>query len=353
VSQLGYMVMALGVGAWTAALFHLFTHAFFKAGLFLGSGSVAHSVHSFDMKKDMGGMKKFMPRTWATFMICTGALIGIPPLAGFWSKDEILTGAHQLGVHNSYEIFLVVGVLGAFMTAAYMTRCVYLTFYGEPRGAAADPHHHPHESGPRIVYPLYILSALAVVAGFANWPFGPDSLKLRFEHFVQPVGEYFPPVGAIDFNWGIAIGSTVIGLTGIALSYAYWFRGAFHGATERYRIAHAGHTLLVNKYYFDHLYTDIIANGTKGPVARAANWVNQNVIDGVVNGAGIGSQKVAGWLYRNVDQGLVDGAINGSGAGAEGIGQVLRRMQTGKVQQYGALLFGGAVILAGILVFTL
>ena len=153
VSQLGYMVMALGVGAWTAALFHLFTHAFFKAGLFLGSGSVAHSVHSFDMKKDMGGMKKFMPKTWATFMICTGALIGIPPLAGFWSKDEILTGGHMLGTHNSYEIFMVVGIIGAFMTAAYMTRCVYLTFYGEPRGAAADPHHHPHESGPVIVVP--------------------------------------------------------------------------------------------------------------------------------------------------------------------------------------------------------
>jgi NADH-quinone oxidoreductase subunit L len=353
VSQLGYMVMALGVGAWTAALFHLFTHAFFKAGLFLGSGSVAHSVHSFDMKKDMGGMKKFMPKTWATFMICTGALIGIPPLAGFWSKDEILTGGHQLGANNGYEVFMVVGIIGAFMTAAYMTRCVYLTFYGEPRGAAADPHHHPHESGPVIVYPLYILSALAIVAGFANWPFGPDALKLRFEHFVQPVGDYFPPVGAIDFNWWIAGFSTLIGLTGIALAYAYWFRGAFHGATERSKAARAGHTLLVNKYYFDHLYTDIIAAGMAGPVARAMNWINQNVIDGVVNGAGIASQKVAGFMYRQVDQQVVDGVVNGSGAGAEGTGQILRRLQTGKVQQYGALLFGGAVILAGVLVFTL
>jgi NADH-quinone oxidoreductase subunit L len=353
VSQLGYMVMALGVGAWTAALFHLFTHAFFKAGLFLGSGSVAHSVHSFDMKEDMGGMKKFMPRTWATFMICTGALIGIPPLAGFWSKDEILTGAHSLGVHNGYEAFLVVGILGAFMTAAYMTRCVYLTFYGEPRGAAADPHHHPHESGPRIVVPLYILSAMAIVAGFANWPFAPDALKLRFEHFVQPVGPYFPPVGALEFNWTIAIVSSLVGLTGIAIAYAYWFRGAFHGATERSRIAHAGHTLLLNKYYFDHLYTGVIAAGTSGPVARAANWINQNVIDGVVNGAGIASQKAAGVLYRRVDQQVVDGIVNGSGAGAEGSGQILRRLQSGKVQQYGALLFGGAVVLAGILVFTL
>jgi NADH-quinone oxidoreductase subunit L len=354
VSQLGYMVMALGVGAWTAALFHLFTHAFFKAGLFLGSGSVAHSVHSFDMKKDMGGMKKFMPKTWATFMVCTGALIGIIPLAGFWSKDEILTGAHQLGVHNNaYEIFLVVGIIGAFMTAAYMTRCVYLTFYGEPRGAAADPHHQPHESGPVIVVPLYILATLAVVAGFANWPFGPDSLKLRFEHYVQPVGDYFPPVGVIEFNWTIAIVSSLVGLTGIAIAYAYWFRGAFQGATERFGLARAGHTLLLNKYYFDHLYTGVIAAGTSGPIARAANWINQNVIDGVVNGAGIGSQKVAAFMYGRVDQKMVDGVVNGSGAGAEGTGQILRRIQTGKVQQYGALLFGGAVLLAGILVLTL
>src|SRR5262245_8914562 len=136
VSQLGYMVMALGVGAWTAALFHLFTHAFFKAGLFLGSGSVAHSVHSFDMKEDMGGLKRFMPKTFWTFAICTVALIGIPPLAGFWSKDEILAGGHELGLHNVYETFMIVGIIGALMTAAYMTRCVYLTFFGEPRGAA-------------------------------------------------------------------------------------------------------------------------------------------------------------------------------------------------------------------------
>src|SRR4051794_36743290 len=132
VSQLGYMVLALGVGAWTAALFHLFTHAFFKAGLFLGSGSGAHSVHSFDMVEDMGGMRKYMPRTYVPFLVCAGALIGIPPLAGFWSKDEILAGAHHLGTHNAYEWFMVIGIIGAFMTAAYMTRCVYLTFFGEP-----------------------------------------------------------------------------------------------------------------------------------------------------------------------------------------------------------------------------
>ena len=145
VSQLGYMVMALGVGAWTAAIFHLFTHAFFKALLFLGSGSVSHAVHSFDMKKDMGGLRKYMPTTYGTFMIGSVALAGIFPLAGFWSKDEILLGAGE----NGYEFFMVVGLIGAFMTAAYMTRCVYLTFFGEYRG-----HGHPHESPPAITVPL-------------------------------------------------------------------------------------------------------------------------------------------------------------------------------------------------------
>jgi NADH-quinone oxidoreductase subunit L len=354
VSQLGYMVMALGVGAWTAAIFHLFTHAFFKAGLFLGSGSVAHSVHSFDMKEDMGGMKRFMPKTWATFMVCTGALIGLPPLAGFWSKDEILAAGHNLGADNAYEIFMVVGILGAMMTAAYMTRCVYLTFYGEPRGHAADPHHPPHESGPVIVVPLYILSALAVVSGFLfNWPFGPDSIKLRFEHYVQPVGAYFPAIGESEFVWGVAIVSTLLGLAGIGLSYLYWFRGRFHGATQRSKLARTGHSVLVKKYGFDILYENYIVGATKGPIARAANWFNQNIIDGVVNGTATISRAVAGWTYRRVDQGAIDGAINGSGAGAEGTGQLLRRMQSGHVQQYGALLFGGAVVLAGVLIFAI
>ena len=206
ISQLGYMVMALGVGAWTAAVFHLFTHAFFKADLFLGAGSVSHSGshHSFDMKKDMGGLKKYMPQTFWTFVIGSLALAGIFPLAGFWSKDEILVNAG----HNGYQAFVVVGLVGAFMTAAYMTRCVYLTFFGEYRGRSRtssprctrprcspratssssttsprsrtttspasartrrdddDGHGHgPHESNGLITVPLWVLSFFAVFAG--------------------------------------------------------------------------------------------------------------------------------------------------------------------------------------------
>ena len=362
VSQLGYMVMALGVGAWTAAFFHLFTHAMFKAGLFLGSGSVAHSVHSFDMKEDMGGMKRFMPRTYWTFVVCTLALVGLFPLAGFWSKDEILAGASQLG--DGYTAFLVVGLVGALMTAAYMTRCVYLTFHGEPRGHAADEHHPPHESGPRILVPLYILSGMAMVAGFVNLPntgaldWVPDRFALRFEHFYEPKGSYFPSVlpsfAHPEFEIGIALVSTVIGVLGISLAAAWYFRNLGpHGITERNKLARAGHRVLVEKYYLDRLYTDVIVGSVKGPIAKAAYWFNQKGIDGVVNGAGTAAVRSGRFVYDKIDQGVVDTIVNGSGAAAEGSGQGLRHMQTGRVQQYAALLFAGAALLAGVFIIVI
>jgi NADH-quinone oxidoreductase subunit L len=361
VSQLGYMAMALGVGAWTAALFHLFTHAMFKAGLFLGSGSVAHSVHSFDMKEDMGGMRKFMPKTYVTFMICTAALIGLFPLAGFWSKDEILAGAQQLGGDGGYSAFLVMGLIGAFMTAAYMTRCVYLTFFGEPRGHAADLEHPPHESGPRIVIPLYILSGMAIVAGFANLPafsWLPAGWELRFEHYYEPKGGYFPSglngFTHPEFNIWVALVAGILGLTGIGLAYLWYFRGLGpHGITQRNRLARVGHTVLVQKYYFDWLYTDVIVHAVKGPIARAAYGFNQKGIDAVVDGAGAGAVRGGQFVYDKIDQGVVDTLVDDSGVAAEGSGQFLRLIQTGRVQQYGALLFAAAAVLAGVLIIVI
>jgi NADH-quinone oxidoreductase subunit L len=289
--------------------------------------------------------------------VCTAALIGLFPLAGFWSKDEILAGASQLG--DGYTAFLVVGALGALMTAAYMTRVIYLTFFGEYRG-----HGHPHESGPRIVVPLYILTGLAVVAGLANLPdtgalsFVPEGLALRFEHFYEPKGDYFPSaLGTFthpEFNIGIALVSTVIGLIGIGLAYAWYWKGLGpHGITERSRLAKAGHTVLVEKYGFDRLYTGIIAAGVKGPIARGAYWFNQKGIDGVINGAGSTAVKAGRIVYDKIDQGVVDTIVNGSGAAAEGSGQGLRHMQTGRVQQYGALLFAGAAVLAAIFIIVI
>jgi NADH-quinone oxidoreductase subunit L len=362
ISQLGYMVMALGVGAWTAAIFHLFTHAFFKAGLFLGAGSVSHHIHSFDMKKDMGGMRKRMPITFWTFMICTGALMGIFPLAGFWSKDEVLAGANGLGGPGGYKVMLVMGLIGAFLTCAYMTRTIWYTFFGEPRGLSAE--HEIHENGPRITVPLIILSGLAVIAGLANIPHSgifsgvPTNIALQFEHYVEPTGAYFP--GAVDaafrhpeFSIGIALASTLVAVVAVLLSYLWYWRGLGpHGISERNRFARFGYQVLENKYYLDWLYTDQITAGVKGPIARASNWVNQNVIDGVVNGVGHGSVEIGRRVYDDIDQGVVDTVVKGSGAAAEGSGQILRKFQTGKVQQYGAYLFLGATVLAAVFVFV-
>ena len=347
ISQLGYMVMALGVGAWTAALFHLFTHAFFKACLFLGAGSVSHACHhSFDMVKDMGGLRKYMPHTFRTFIIGSIALAGIPPLAGFWSKDEILAGAQQLG-DGGYTLMLVMGLVTAGLTGAYVTRMVYLTFFGEYRG-----HGTPHESPRTITTPLWILAGFAVFAGVLNLPdkIVPEGLAYRFEHYVEPTAAYFPDISHPEFSWGLAIISSLIAVAGVALSYAYWFQGRWHGDTERVGAARTGYRLLENKYYLDHLYENVIVAAIKGPIARASNWVNQNLIDEVPNTAGRQSVAIGRGAYRYLDQGLVDGAVNLSGRTAEASGSGLRVMQTGRVRQYASLMFGGAAVLAGVLV---
>ena len=369
ISQLGYMVMALGVGAWTAAMFHLFTHAFFKACLFLGSGSVSHAVHSFDMKSDMGGLRREMPHTYRTFMIGSVALAGLPPLAGFWSKDEILAGTGGWGLlggtggNGAYTPMLVMGMVTAALTAAYMTRCVYLTFFGEYRG-----HGQPHESGPRITVPLWILAGLALVAGLANLPKGfqlvPESLQERFGHYVEPVAGYFPQVTHATPSWSLAMVSTLVVLAGIGVAAHYYFVRVAraskaagrsltelpNGPTTRLAVARLGHTLLANKYYLDHLYTGIVAGGTKGPVARFAYRTNQEVLDRAVDGVGRTAVAAGRVVYHQIDQKVVDGFINGSGQVSIDSGEKLRRIQSGKVQNYAAILFAAATVLAGLLI---
>jgi NADH-quinone oxidoreductase subunit L len=422
VSQLGYMVLALGVGAWTAGVFHLFTHAFFKACLFLGAGSVSHACHhSFDMKADMGGLRKYMPRTFATFLIGSAALAGIPLFSGFWSKDEILAGTGGLGLssgaNGTYHLMLLMGLLTAGMTAAYMTRVVYLTFFGEYRGgravaahsaaahdthapaghavaAAHDAHGHdahghdahghdahghdahgedahgglPHESGPRITIPLIVLAALSFITVFANIPdrfsFIPSGWRLRFEHYVEPKGAYFAQgIKHAAFSPALALISIVVAATGIGVTYWYYFVKVNRldpyatelpdGLTTRNALARRGYQVLENKYYLDWLYTDVIVAFVKGPLARAANRFNQQVLDGVVNGSAEVTKKAGYYLYTYFDQKVVDGVVNGSGAGASETGGLLRRIQTGRISQYAALLFGAAAILAGVLVFAI
>jgi NADH-quinone oxidoreductase subunit L len=218
-----------------------------------------------------------------------------------------------------------------------------------------------HENGPRITVPLMVLAGGALVAGFTNIPntgalsWVPDSFALRFEHFVEPTGRYFPgelPAFAHpEFSIGLALISTAVGLLGVLGAYLWFWRGLGpQGLTERNRFARGAYKVLENKYGLDVLYTDWIAGATKGPIARAANWVNQNVLDGVVNAVGNGARLAGGWVYKRIDQGVVDTIVTGSGMAAEGSGEVLRKSQTGKVQAYGAYLFLGATILAAVFV---
>ena len=366
ISQLGYMVMALGVGAWTAALFHLFTHAFFKAGLFLGAGSVSHAVHGFDMKKDMGGMRKFMPTTFWTFLICSAALAGVFPLAGFWSKDEILAGSGGWGLfggtggNGAYTSMLVMGILGAALTGAYMTRTIYLTFFGEFRG-----HGEPHESGKRITIPLIILAAAATFAGLSNLPAGfitgsEDGWQERFLHYVEPVAPYFPAIGHATPSYTLAVVSSIIAFAGIAWAGYYYFvlvarEGATatelaDGLTNKSRVARAGYTVLKNKYYFDLLYTDVIVGFVKGPLAKATNWFDRHFIDRTVDEVGRRSVTAGQFVYDKIDQLVVDGAVNAAGTTSQGAGEGLRKMQTGRVQQYAGIMFAVATVLAGIFI---
>jgi NADH-quinone oxidoreductase subunit L len=332
------MVMALGVGAWTAGVFHLFTHAFFKALLFLGSGSLIHAVHSNNMS-EMGGLRKHMPTTFWTFIVGSVALAGIFPLAGFWSKDEILLGASK----NGYPLMLAVGLIGAFMTAAYMTRACYLIFAGEYRG-----HGHPHESPPSMAWPLRILAVPAVLAGLLNAP----GIELFHKWVEFEVPGVQPFLAEHDFNPGLAALSLGVALLGIAVSAAYYYRGALNGLSERVPILATAHKVIVRKYYLDDLFLGII-RAIQYPVARAAYWVNQNVLDGVVNGAGIAARRGARVVYDVIDQRVIDGAVNGAGLSAEEGGSILRYLQTGRVQQYAAMLFGAVALLAmGLVAFT-
>ncbi len=339
VSQLGYMMAAMGAGAYTAGLFHLFTHAFFKALLFLGAGSVIHAVHSNDMD-DMGGLRKYMPRTFWTFIIGTLALIGIFPFSGFFSKDEIIASLRYAG-SNGQEIanvIMVLAIAGAFVTAFYMTRAVALTFYGEYKGDA-----HPHESPSIMTLPLIGLSFFAVTAGWLNMPG-------IFTPFTDWVGTRFPLTGIGDhhpetFDWQLIAIVTPLALLGIAVGW--WLYGKdeeTQAARDTFRIPGLW-PLFEHLYYIDDLYMNAIVRPTMGPIARAVLWFDQHVVDGVVNGVGAVNMQLARFT-RATDEYVVDGVYNAIGAGTDATGSALRRNFTGRVQQYAAFAFLGVVVIA-------
>lgn len=493
VSQLGYMMLGLGTGAWLPAVFHVFTHAFFKCCLFLCAGSISHSGshHSFDMKKDMGGLRKHMPVTFGAWMVSTLALTGMIPFAGFWSKDEIVDNVGN----NGYTFLMWVGLFGALLTAMYMTRATYLTFFGEARGAAAGIHHDddhgfatefeetiiragdidrelvmagapakslssaanvdaghgddhghddhghddhddhhgdhgPHESGKLITIPIMILAFLALTSGFANptplvEPFGVAGESIeRIKTYVEPravqvdigvvggeshaadpsddghsegealaaapfgqsvvgsdgavaaeeaeagakktgCGFATPQEGTVCFFPAVSHAVPTYGKIALALGIVaagYLLAGAFCvayygrkdkrlvGLTERNALARGGYLFLKNKYYLDIIYERYIVRSVRGPMAKAAYWINQNVLDGTVNAVGESGKRTGEWLYKNVDQKIVDGAVNGSGTVASETGHGLQSVQSGKINLYGALIFGSAAVGAIVLV---
>jgi NADH-quinone oxidoreductase subunit L len=340
VSQLGYMMTAVAAGGYTAGLFHLFTHAFFKALLFLGAGSVIHAVHSNNMS-DMGGLRKALPRTYWTFVVGSLALAGIIPFAGFWSKDEILA---TLGFEG-YTAVMWIAIAGAFVTAFYMARTIALTFHGTYKG-----HGHPHESPRVMTGPLVALAIPSALAGFLNipgveWP-GIHNFTEWLAVRLVPMGDHHAE--AIDFFLAaVGLGAAALGLV------MGWVIFSPDRDTQRERdrfTVPALYPLLRRRYYMDDAALGV-THFTMGPLARFTDWVNTYVIDGIVNGVGGMVYYLGRFVYGGMDQRAVDGIFNGLSAAADAAGSGLRKLQTGRVQQYAASFVMGALVL--VIVFVL
>ncbi len=298
VSQLGYMFLALGVGAPIAAMFHLITHAFFKALLFLGSGSVIHGIGDVQDMRRMGGLRTKMPITYWTMVIAGGALSALPPLAGFWSKDEILGSAFK----NGYPLLWGVGVLTGGLTAFYVTRAIWLTFHGQPR----DRHlyDHAHESPRVMTVPLLVLAAGSVLVGFIGFP--PDNGFLHA--FLRPAVETAHAGQALESgtNWAeflvLAAVSTTVGVAAILLGLSMYARGRPDPAAVS-RAAGPYYDVLVNKYYVDEVYDRRLVDLMKA-FAGAAWAFDIHIIDGLVNRLGW-AIKLGGGALRRVQTGVV------------------------------------------------
>lgn len=308
ISQLGYMVMALGVGAYAPAIFHLFTHAFFKAALFLGAGSVHHASGTFNMKY-MGGLKRHMPWTYWGMIIASLSLAGLFPFSGFWSKDEILGHAAEVGATTG-NIVLALGLIAALMTAFYMFRAIFLTFHGEWNGGgekeeadaqlSGDPspvgnaHSHLGESPWLMIAPVTLLAAISIFIGFFSNPVVEVGSidKHAFAHFVTVENEDVFPVdedgghkaadhagAAPKFNFAVAGISSLLALSGIALAYAMYIKSSISPSSigARFRPLY---NLMFRKYYFDELYENlIVSKGFYKYLADALRWFDEHWID--------------------------------------------------------------------------
>ncbi len=341
--------MSAWCGAYTAGFFHLSTHAMFKAGLFLGSGSVIHAMHKAlhhrgDHQTDaqdirnMGGLRKMMPVTFWTFVVYTLAISGVPLTSGFLSKDEILAGTLAFGAFSGDVLIPIIGFLVAGLTAFYMFRLVILTFLGEH----ADPQRleQVHESPKVMTVPLIVLALLSFFFIFSLDPTGGTKgwLAQAVERPASVVPQSIAPVPGAEFDdalhhshyTAMAISLLVAGL-GILLAFAtyYWKRISADRVAASMKPVH---TFLLNKWYFDELYQGVVVNGILGLTA-VLRWFDDTVIDGIVNGSAQVSRLLSS-ISGKFDSGVVDGFVNSTAYVAGLFGLVLRKFQTGKVQSY-------------------
>ncbi len=376
ISQLGYMVMGLGVGAFSAGFFHLVTHAAFKAGLFLGSGSVIYAMHHEQDMRQMGGLRRKMPITYWAFVIFSLSISGIPFTSGFLSKDNILAGSFAYGMLTGNILIPILGYSVVFLTAFYMFRLIIMTFHGEPR----DHHKYEHakESPAVMTIPLIVLSALSLFVFYSFNPFNPD--QGWFLHaVVQP--ETVVPV-AQQYSWEQAVdpqstaGTSAVSAlpsgvspqptspmyeeameathyTGLAISLTLAFLGVLAAffiydwkkidAEKLKQKVKPLHTFLYNKWYFDELYGATAVAGTIA-LSKALAWFDGNIIDGIVNGAAT-LTRLWSTLSGNFDHYVVDGLVNFSAWFTGLLGRGARKIQTGKVQTYIVFALLGVIII--------
>ncbi|HEY3398034.1 MAG TPA: NADH-quinone oxidoreductase subunit L [Armatimonadota bacterium] len=344
ISQLGYMMAALGLGVvgFVAGVFHLIVHAFFKALLFMGSGSVIHGMSGEQDMGKMGGLGRRMPITAATFWIGSLALAGVPVFAGFFSKDEILSATWKLSLDSPWYWGVFAGLeLSAFLTAFYIGRACFLTFSGAPRTHQAE---HAHESPATMTAPLVVLAVFALLLGWVGTPLLAGNLFEQFVHYAPPgasLAEHLPA-----FNWGAAGVSVLMALSGLLLA----------GGIYRWRVIPVNlikyplyplYWAAQHKFFFDEIYAHTAVAGTL-LASRLARLVDVYVIDMAVNLVGWGTAYVIAFGSRLADTYLVDGAVNLVGWGTRQAGAVLARLQTGRVQEYvtGAAFLAAAIALA-------
>jgi len=327
ISQLGFMMMGLGVGGYSAGTFHLMTHAFFKALLFLCAGSVIHSVHTQDIRR-MGGIFQKMKITGTTFVIASLAISGIPPFAGFWSKDEIISET----LHSGHPYLFAIAIATSLLTAFYMFRLIFLVLFGKPRSDL-----HPHESPKVMTVPLAILAVFAAFIGLVGSPF----MHNVFQSFIHSgIARESETAGPDYLVMGV---STLIALLGIGTAYLFYIlNNKILPQTIRNRFTFL-YDLLSNKYYIDEIYSAVFIKPVIG-LSRLASRFDLGIIDGAVNmsaAAVVALSRVKAWIDRNI----VDGAVNMTAWVIGLSSSVLRRIQTGYIQTYLLIALGGLTLI--------